>query len=293
MTRDELDDLKRLAWYIEDIKGVSFEGPAAKTGAILKLAGTAGDLIAHIETLEAQLSSAQERAEALLKSKNVWVDRATEARALAVKDLLAALPTPVDPYDPDEIVILDRARKALETASQSVARQRQADEVIANAARYQLLLDIGLRFMVSGAHCKTVEETNAAIDEQIAMRDGQPVKAVMPDRQAKALDLLEEWIQVSNSGCEVQASLCVETRKYLDGKTVPVPVRKLGIRGSAYDLPSVKRAYTYADQPDNVVAHRLGRALTEAHNKPAGDWIDKGLGLLQALDQEGFGVFEV
>lgn len=70
--------------------------------------------------------------------------------------------------------------------------------------------------------------------------------------------------------------------------------RKLGIYGRAYDAPGTKRAYTYRHQPDNVVAWRLGAALNLAHQQgPGGDLIDTGLNLLQALEQQGFGVFEI
>lgn len=67
----------------------------------------------------------------------------------------------------------------------------------------------------------------------------------------------------------------------------------LGIRGKAFDPPGTHRAYTYAEQPDNLGAWRLGAALVEAHAAPAGDHIDGGLGLLMALQLQGFGVFEM
>lgn len=70
--------------------------------------------------------------------------------------------------------------------------------------------------------------------------------------------------------------------------------RKLGIYGRAYDLPETKRAYTYRHQPDNVMSWRLGAALELAQQRgPGGDLIDAGLNLLAALEQQGFGVFEI
>lgn len=68
-------------------------------------------------------------------------------------------------------------------------------------------------------------------------------------------------------------------------------VLKLGIYGKAYDLPGTYRAYTYSDQPHNNDAHKLGRASLKvgAHS----DLIDIGLSLLKALQDEGFGVFEI
>ncbi|OQS40592.1 hypothetical protein [Chromobacterium haemolyticum] len=70
-----------------------------------------------------------------------------------------------------------------------------------------------------------------------------------------------------------------------------IQVRKLGIFGKVYDDPQEKRAYTYADQPHNVAAWRLGRAA--ANVSAGGDHIDRGLSLLASLQAEGFGVFEM
>lgn len=67
----------------------------------------------------------------------------------------------------------------------------------------------------------------------------------------------------------------------------------VGIRGSAYDAPEAKRAYTYADQPGNVAASKLGRALVAARRETSPDGTDLGLGLLKALQEEGFGVFDL
>jgi hypothetical protein len=67
----------------------------------------------------------------------------------------------------------------------------------------------------------------------------------------------------------------------------------VGMKGSAFDLPTTKRAYTYVQQPDNVNAYKLGRACEAAAKKSAGDGIDRGLALLQELQKEGFGVFDI
>ena len=67
----------------------------------------------------------------------------------------------------------------------------------------------------------------------------------------------------------------------------------IGTKGSAFDSPTTKRAYTYAEQPGNVVASRLGLACNAAASQSAGDSIDRGLGLLQALQKQGFGVFDL
>ena len=69
-------------------------------------------------------------------------------------------------------------------------------------------------------------------------------------------------------------------------------VRQLGIVGKAFDTPDVRRAYTYSDQPDNVVAMRLGK-IASISPVSGGDFIDYGLQLLQRLQDAGFGVFEL
>ncbi|PWY49186.1 hypothetical protein DK459_11710 [Achromobacter sp. RW408] len=69
--------------------------------------------------------------------------------------------------------------------------------------------------------------------------------------------------------------------------------RTLGAYGAAFDLPGPHRAFTYRHQPGNIGAHRLGAAWQKAASGSSGDLIDRGLGLLQALQEVGFGVFEV
>ena len=72
-------------------------------------------------------------------------------------------------------------------------------------------------------------------------------------------------------------------------------IRQIGDRGKAYDAPGTKRAYTYADQPGNSGAWKLGMALNALRGDPSGegDPIDAGLKLLQHLQQAGFRVFEI
>lgn len=67
----------------------------------------------------------------------------------------------------------------------------------------------------------------------------------------------------------------------------------IGAQGSAFDAPYVRRAFTYADQPGNLVAYKLGRATHAAAAAQGGDWIDAGLSLLKSLQAEGFGVFQI
>lgn len=70
-------------------------------------------------------------------------------------------------------------------------------------------------------------------------------------------------------------------------------VLTIGNRGAAYDSPNTRRAFTYADQPGNINASKLGRACDAASNMSAGDSIDRGLCLLKALQSEGFGAFQI
>lgn len=70
-------------------------------------------------------------------------------------------------------------------------------------------------------------------------------------------------------------------------------VIQIGARGSAFDPPNTKRAFTYDKQPGNVLASSLGHACYRASQASAGDSIDRGLGLLKALQEDGFGVFMI
>lgn len=49
-----LDELRELAPYAKTVDGVSFSGDARKVGAILKIAGSAEDLIAEIDRLSSK-----------------------------------------------------------------------------------------------------------------------------------------------------------------------------------------------------------------------------------------------
>lgn len=75
--------------------------------------------------------------------------------------------------------------------------------------------------------------------------------------------------------------------------TDSVAIYKLGMVGSAYDMPGTCRAYTYIHQPNNGPAWRLGLAASSASRMSAGDYIDRGLVLLKCLQDAGFGVYEL
>ena len=70
-------------------------------------------------------------------------------------------------------------------------------------------------------------------------------------------------------------------------------VLQIGAVGSAYDPPNTRRAFTYDFQPGNGGAWALGKASSSAAKASAGDYIDGGLNLLKALQEQGFGVFQI
>ena len=70
-------------------------------------------------------------------------------------------------------------------------------------------------------------------------------------------------------------------------------VLQIGGQGAFYDPPNTRRAYTYEHQPGNILASRLGSAFGRASCMSAGDLIDRGLCLLSALQEAGFGVFQI
>lgn len=81
--------------------------------------------------------------------------------------------------------------------------------------------------------------------------------------------------------------------KPIDTRPTQHSVLRVGNLGSAYDQPGTRRAFTYRDQPGNVTAWKLGNAAHAAALASAGDPIDRGLALLKALQDAGFGVFEI
>lgn len=70
-------------------------------------------------------------------------------------------------------------------------------------------------------------------------------------------------------------------------------VLQIGNVGALYDPQGARRAFTYSEQPGNIDASNLGYATNKAALASAGDSIDRGLALLQALQEKGFGVFEI
>lgn len=115
-------------------------------------------------------------------------------------------------------------------------------------------------------------------------------------------------IQVSIEGIGVCDLMVVDGKAIMPAVTVqdivskaclPAPRRlsriqvcKLGITGRHYDAPQETRAYSYDDQPENMVASRLGRAAMVSLGG-CGDAIDLGLRFLHSLQEAGFGVFEL
>jgi len=115
----------------------------------------------------------------------------------------------------------------------------------------------------------------------------------------QALEALEE--ATNYTGCEAWSpsmtdeclAVAVALKAALEQPEQEPVACFIGTNGSAFDLPTTKRAYTYAEQPGNVASSKLGRALETARRCSAGDNIDAGLVLLKALQAEGFGVFQL
>jgi hypothetical protein len=73
--------------------------------------------------------------------------------------------------------------------------------------------------------------------------------------------------------------------------------------GIAADMPKVDLSsdmgfrngpVTYANQPDNLIAWRLGEACRKAADDPnCGDYIDRGLILLRELEARGLGIVRI
>ncbi|MDX4957250.1 hypothetical protein [Delftia acidovorans] len=73
-------------------------------------------------------------------------------------------------------------------------------------------------------------------------------------------------------------------------------LRRLGAENKALQAqleasPKAQRVHTYRSQPDNVIAWQLGEACAAA--APGGDPIDRGLSLLQKLQERGYGIVSI
>lgn len=129
-----------------------------------------------------------------------------------------------------------------------------------------------------------IREAIALLDVPAAQQQGEPVAWVIGTANGSEADY---YPGKGLDTLEIGAKLYAEQ----PAQVAVVMTRKIGNYGKAYDLPEAKRAYTYKDQPGNMEATKLGRAVSLA--LPGGDSIDHGLSLLKALSDEGFGVFEL
>lgn len=126
-----------------------------------------------------------------------------------------------------------------------------------------------------------IYEGNPSLEAHSLMTVAQHkrIVAALSAQLRDANNLADQWAE-KNAALSAQQSAHVS-----------VPECKLGIRGRAYDAPSVCRAYTYTEQPNNDHAWKLGKAASAV--KAGGDYIDAGLSLLEQLQANGFGVFEL
>lgn len=128
-----------------------------------------------------------------------------------------------------------------------------------------------------------------AATELATLESQQPsAGVVLPERMPRSSDL--HAITQHNAGWN---SALDEVARLNPCRAQAVQICKLGMYGQAYDTPGTSRAYTYADQPGNDIAYRLGGCLRAAHCDGGGDFIDFGLALLRRLQDKGFGVFQI
>lgn len=95
------------------------------------------------------------------------------------------------------------------------------------------------------------------------------------------------------AGCPVCRLAAPAASAPTSAAIILILARTLGQHGAAFDPPGRHRAYTYQHQPGNGAAYRLGKACDKAAAGRAGDFIDRGLGLLKELQEVGYGVFDV
>lgn len=149
------------------------------------------------------------------------------------------------------------------------------------------------------------------IADDLERSDWTPIEALQWYAAGKHFDVVGGRTRIIDTGAVASNALKHASLAYLELKgdaelselraalsaqqsapeRVSVPECKLGILGRVYDAPSVCRAYTYQDQPHNDHAWKLGKAAAAV--KAGGDWIDTGLSLLEQLQENGFGVFEL
>lgn len=147
------------------------------------------------------------------------------------------------------------------------------------------------------------------IAEDLERSDWAPLEALQWYAAGKHFDVADGRTRIIDTGAVASNALKHASLAYLELKGdaelselraalsaqksahVSVPECKLGIRGRAYDAPSVCRAYTYTEQPNNDHACKLGKSASAV--KAGGDYIDAGLSLLEQLQANGFGVFEL
>ena len=115
------------------------------------------------------------------------------------------------------------------------------------------------------------------------------IRDALPENDPRYGEFCDESLQRAWVGWQARAAQPDHSERNLD----MVHVCKLGMHGAAYDAPDTCRAYTYAAQPGNDIAYRLGACLRAAHCDGGGDFIDFGLALLRRLQDRGFGGFQI
>lgn len=128
--------------------------------------------------------------------------------------------------------------------------------------------------------------TKITIDRAIV---DQAIEAAMADQVTHGLGITLGGKRIDPASIYKQA----EPATSQESRHVEPVACFIGVKGSAFDLPTTKRAYSYAEQPGDAVAYKLGVACIAAALRSAVDSIDRGLGLLKELQTQGFGVFDI
>lgn len=198
-------------------------------------------------------------------------------------------------YDSDVGALRDQANRAQYRANawEAITKQSDAERDAAQARVAELEQSQGAEmFLTLTGEITQLKAKLAELEEQqsapVAHRLINPQGEVMTDwHDGPPPENFTDLCGVAMAGTRVELAFAQA------GQVRAIQVYKLGIHGKAYDLPENKRAYTYAEQPDNLVASRLGHAYVETSLPYAGDSIDRGLILLRELQDIGFGVFEL
>ncbi|WP_425327640.1 hypothetical protein [Pseudomonas nitroreducens] len=298
-----------------------FPVPTENVGIYVGLVGVAARYTAKWEAWQARAALAQpspERGQVVVTKKDGIIVAVTrqdaEGRVLSV--IAEAQPSPAPELDlkhPEAAEMLKVVRHEVNEAyndrkmiTEAIIEIMAQHDRIVRALREENAHLREERDSQQRVAIRAMEERDAALAKLAAMEQQEPVAwgafNVGGKRDGKLythcdteadVDAYILAIHQSSDSLTLRKAQLYAAQVAQAGQVPAIQVRKLGIHGKAYDLPETKRAYTYAEQPDNLGASRLGTAATAAFAATAGDHIDRGLLLLRELQAKGFGVFEL